>query len=251
MFIATIEGKEVELSPEQIKGKSDGFAIVTPENVPSGFVKQDAVDRIVSDRVNKTKEKVQSELLEKTEFHEQILSKYNVTLKDGKAVGVEQADVNEIKREAYLKAQNDLETKYKPAQGENKRLKARVIETELKSAAIQAGVKPTLAHLVVKSYSESFDIDKDGNVFEKDKEGFKMGNDGNFVTAETYFKSLKTNDSYKDFFEAKTQTGSGAQGSGNRSGFSGITKKTELKNAYEKSQYIKVHGFDSYQQLKD
>lgn len=249
MFIATIEGKEVEIKPEQIKG-SEGFAIVTPDSVPTGLVRQDAVDRIVAERVNKTKEKTISEVLEKTEFHEQILAKYNVSLKDGKVVGAENADVNEIKKEAYAKARIELEDKYKPAQGENKRLKSRVIETELKSSALANGVKPSLVGVVVKSYLDSFDLDKDGNVFEKDAQGFKMDNSGNFVTTDLYFKNLQKSDSFKDFFESRTQTGSGAS-SGKSGDYSGISKKTDLKNNYEKTQFIKAHGAETYLKLKD
>ena len=53
MFTAEIDGKEVELSPDQIKAKEDGYGVITPDNVPKGYFNEEAVNKIVKDNVNK------------------------------------------------------------------------------------------------------------------------------------------------------------------------------------------------------
>ena len=55
MFIAQIDGKEVELKPDQIKAKDEGYAVVTPDNVPKGYFNEDAVNKIVKEMLIRPK----------------------------------------------------------------------------------------------------------------------------------------------------------------------------------------------------
>jgi len=240
------ENKEIQVSPDSLK-LPEGYALITPDNVPSGYLKQEAVDRIVGDRVISAKQKAVNEFIEDSSKHETILSKYGVTVKDGKAFGVESANLDELKRDITLKVRAEVENEFKPARGENKLLRERVIMTELKNSVLKTGVKPDLADLAMKSFKDDFGIDKDGNVLVRDNNGFKVDGAGNYVTAESYFLDKKKSDSFKSLFDVSAQRGVGAGNSG-QSGNSAITK-ADLKTVIDKVNYISANGQEAYNKL--
>ena len=64
MIKANIEGKEVELKPEDLK-LGDGFALITPDNVPKGYFTQEALDNVVKDRLSNLSGELDNERLGK------------------------------------------------------------------------------------------------------------------------------------------------------------------------------------------
>ena len=249
--VITPDNKEIQVEPTAIK-LPDGYALVTPDSIPTGFLKQEAVDKIVGERVIHAKQKAVNDFIEDTSKHEAILSKYNIAIKDGKPVGVDSANIDELKRDITLKVRNELESEYKPSRTENRILKERVVMTELKNAAIKSGVKSDLADLAMKSFKDDFGIDTNGNVLVKDGQGFKVDASGNFVTAESYFLEKRKSDAYKSLFDTSAQSGVGAGKPGATSpNFSNVKAKSDLKTDMDRVKYIKEYGQQAYLELSN
>ena len=247
----TIENKEVQIEESALK-LPDGYALITPNTAPpQGFLKQEAVDAIVGQRVISAKQKAVSEFIEDQTKHEVILSRYGVAIKDGKAVGVADANIDELKKDITLKVRSEIEEAYKPAKSENKLLRDRVIMSEIQTSAIKAGVKQDLLELVTKSFKEDFAIDKNGNVLVKDAEGFKVDASGNFVTAENYFLEKRKSDSYKSLFDATAQRGAGhGNANSGTANLSSVKAKADLKDTVSKTKFISEFGYQAYIDLK-
>jgi hypothetical protein len=248
MLKATIDGKTVELKPDQIE-MPQGYALITPDSVPSGYLKQEAVDRIVSDRVTRAKTTALSEAIENQDFHSQVLAKYNITLENGKPKGVETANIDELKKQITLQTRAEVESEYKPKVAENRTLKGRVLRSELESAALKLGVKPDLLPLISRSYSEEFGIDKDGSVYLKDGNGFKIDGSGQYVTPEKWLAENKNKGAFPSFFNDAPQRGGSGAGQANGTSYTGNQKKSDFKTVVDKTRFIRSFGQEAYDTL--
>lgn len=244
MIKATIDGKEVELSPDQIQ-LGEGFALITPDNVPKGYFNQDAVNKIVKENVNKTKDSVRNNLLEDADFQSEILSKHNIALDEsGKPKGLKPTvDVDEVKqnvtKELSNKYQKELDQLKTQIESRNKAVIENSIMSTVKGKYKEDWVKPfgDDKPLVIKQFSDKFTVDENGNAVLKDTEngGVKYKGDGKPYTPQDY---LLDESNFGDLFADNRQRGSGTNPAGSKA--VKIFSEEEVKNMsdeeYEKNR---------------
>lgn len=248
MLTVTIEGKEHQVAPDSVKAP-EGWAIVPPDADPSdfGLVRKTAMEAIIKDRVHQAKQSALKDAANDELVSQAVLSKYGVALKDGKPVGVEGANIDEIKQTLHKEIKANLEREYAPIRRENSQIKTNLVEQNLKTAAATSGVRKGLVDMVAKSYSSNFGIDGDGNIYQRDGDGFKLDGNGERVTPAKYFESIKKSTDYADLFDNTKQPG-GYGGTGG-SGIPPATTKKDLKTREDKAAFINMYGRDAYEKL--
>lgn len=220
MIKAKIDDKEIELSPDQLV-LPDGYGLITPDNVPSGYFNQDAVNKIVKENVNKTEGKVKERLEADSDYHKSILSKYNVQLgDDGKPVGLKPTvDVDEVKRNVTREISSQYEEKLNKLNSELESRNKAVINSSILSA-VNGQFKEDWTKsydgsdpLVVKQFSEKFTVDELGRAVLKDPEngGIKYKGDGKAMTPQDY---LLDESRFGDLFADKRQRSTGTNAGG-------------------------------------
>ena len=221
MFTAEIDGKQVELTPDQIKAKQDGYGVITPDNVPKGYFNEEAVNKIVKDNVNKTKERVKSDLLEDEGFQKSVLSRYNIQLgEDGNPKGLKPTvDVDEVKQNITKELSSQYEERINNMQSELESRNKAVIQSSILSAVNGQykedwtksfdGSEP----LVVKQFQDKFTVDENGRAVVKDPEngGIKYKGDGNPMTPQDY---LLDEGRFGELFADKRQRSTGTNAGG-------------------------------------
>jgi deoxyribodipyrimidine photolyase-like uncharacterized protein len=225
MFIANIDGKEIELSADSIKPKQDGYAIVTPESVPDGFYTEEAVQKRIKDRLKNTASNARSELENDESFHKQILSKYNISIgEDGKPKGLKpDFDPDEWKQKKAKELTKPYEEKLREKDEQLNSFKNGLVRAELLKAANgrfkEDFIKSYTGNddpFVVKQFADLFDVDESGNVAMRDKDGtFAVTGDGSRITPETFFEQNR--EKFSNLMQDKRQTGSGFKGGSNGS----------------------------------
>src|SRR5690606_35987224 len=78
---ATIDDKEVELTPDQLK-LPEGYALITPDNVPKGYFTQEALNKTVQERLDRDRQTQREKLSKDEEFRKSILNELNISLDD-------------------------------------------------------------------------------------------------------------------------------------------------------------------------
>src|SRR5690625_2013706 len=238
---AIIEGKEVELKPDELK-LGEGFALITPDKVPEGYFTQDAVNTLVKDNVNRAKSKTRESLLEDESIHQQILGRYNVTLgEDGKPKGLKpDFDPEAWKKEQAKKLTDPYEQKLADTTAKLEQFKKGLVRAEILKSAnglfreeFTKSFTGSEDPFVVKQFADAFDVDDEGNVAQKDKDGtFAVSGDGSRITPQKFFEANK--DKFASLLQDKRQGGSGFQSGGAGRSFSAADVATMSDSEYEK-----------------
>lgn len=218
----TIDGTEHEISESDLS-LDDGYALITPDNVPKGYFNQEAVNKIVKENVNKTQDRLKSDLSEDEAFHKQILSKYNVQLgDDGKPKGLKPTvDIDEVKqnvtKDLSEKFDKELNSLKQELESRNKSVIKNSIMSTVKGKYQDSLVeaKGDKDPLIITHLMDDFTVDENGNAVVKDNEngGIKYKGDGKPLTADEY---LLDEDSFGHFFadnrqrSTKTNPGGGS-----------------------------------------
>lgn len=225
MFKATINGEEVELKAEDLTPTQEGYALITPDSVPKGYFNQEAVNNIVKENVNKTKERVKGELADDESFQKQILSKYNIQVgEDGKPKGLKPTvDVDEVKKnitkelsEKYEQEKNKLQ---QTLENRNKAVVKNSIMSAVKGNWKDDWTEPFDGSepMAVTQFMDKFTVDDNGNAVLKDtdNDGIKFKGDGKPYTPQDY---LLDEERFGKLFADKRQRSTGTSPSGNPSG---------------------------------
>lgn len=250
MFKVIIDGEEHQVSPENITGE-DGYGLVTPESIPDGLYKEEAVQQKIKDRLKNVKENTKEELLNDESFSKQVLSKFNISLDaDGKPKGLDTVDKKAIQEEIRTNIAQDYDSKIEQKDQMISQLLNKSLEADIIEGANQIGVdadylKPRIEGskpYVVKEFAEHFKYNDDINGFAQVKDGeFVIDSEG-LVTVNRFFN--KNKDSLSGILADQRQQGSDFQGAGNPGG----SPPADILNwkSKQKSEYIDKHGADKY-----
>jgi hypothetical protein len=249
MLTVTIEGKDVQVSPDAIKAP-DGWAIVSPDSEPpAGLVRQSAMDAIIKERVHRAKQSTLKEAVDLDEVQTAVLTKHGITLQDGKPVGLGGADVNEIKRTIHKELKSEFDKEAGRIKKENESYRNATITAEIRNAATASGVKKGLVDLVAQSFMSEFTVGDNFIVGVKDADGLKLGTDGKPITPSSFFESMKKDPNRVDLFDMTAQKGGyGGQNPNNPS--SANIKRADLKTPTDKARFINEHGLEAFYTLK-
>lgn len=252
----TIDGKQHEITKDQLS-LDDGYALITPDSVPDGYYKQEAMESKIKERLSKAKENAKSELLEDPQFNKQVLSKYNVQLdSDGKPVGLKPTvDVEEVKRNVAESIKSEYEEKLQAKEQKinqfiNKGLNSAIVEGASRIGIDGKYLEPLVeggSPYLVKEMADNFIYsDEVGDYVLKDKDGTpKIEGDG-YLTVDKYFE--KNTEKFKPMLKDNRQRGSNFNGQGNA--VNGRPKGSPKDwDTSTKLEYIKEHGRDGYKQL--
>jgi hypothetical protein len=248
MLTVTIEGKEHQVPAESVKAP-EGWAIVTPDSDPSevGLVRKTAMEAIIKDRVHQAKQSALKDAVNDESVGQAVLSKYGIALKDGKPIGVEGANIDEIKQTLHKDIKANLEREYAPIRKENNQIKGNLLRESIKTAAATSGVRKGLVEVIAGHTATSFGIDPEGGIYQKDGDGFKLDGNGERVTPAKYFEAAKKQSDYADWFDNTKQSG-GYGGTGG-TGIPATTTKKDLKTRDEKAAFINAYGLEAYTKL--
>jgi hypothetical protein len=248
MFTTTIDGKTVELKAEDLT-PNEGYAIITPDNVPKGYFNQDALNNIVKENVNKTKENYKNSLLEDKDFQKSILSRYNIQLDgEGKPVGLKPTvDVDEVKKNVT----KELSAKYE----EEKNNLTKVLENRNKAviknsimSAVNGNWKVDWTEpfdnsepMAVTQFMDKFIVDDNGNAVVKDTEngGIKFKGDGKPFTAKDYLlDEERFGKLFADKRQRSTNTAAGG-GNGRKYSEEEVSKMSDAEYASNREEILK------------
>lgn len=254
MFIANIDGKEVELKPDQIKAKDEGYGVITPGNVPDGYYTESALQNKISERAKRAKEDARKAYLDDKEFHRDVFSKYDVSLDDeGKPKGLKpDVDIEQVKQSVAERLKNEYEQKLQSKDQKltsllSKGKKSSIIEGAQRIGIDSRYLEPVIeggSPYLVKEVEDSFDWNDEINDYAlKDKDGTFAVDGNGFITAQKYFE--QNTDRFKHMLKDQRQRGSGF-GSG---GVGGSTPKGNPSkwDTPTKLDYISKNGKDGYQ----
>lgn len=171
--------------------------LVTPDNVPKGYFTQAAFDQKIAEITRSKLDKARTELEGDTDFHKQILGKYNISLDDnGKPAGLKpDFDPEKWKAEHARKLTEPLEAEKARLAEQLGKFKNGLKRAELLKHA-NGLFKPEYVQsftgtddpFVVKQFGDAFDVDENGTVALKDETGFAVDGSGNRITPDKYFK---------------------------------------------------------------
>lgn len=239
------EDKEFEVSPDQLQ-LPEGYALVTPDKVPDGFFSQEGVNSIVSERVNRAKEKARQELEEDPNFQKGVLSKYNIQLgEDGKPKGLKPTvDVDEVRQNVTKEVSERYEGQLEEFKSKLSARDKAVVSNSILSAVNGEfqdiwtesidGENP----LVVEKFANRFKVDENGKEYAVDDEGNKMfKNDGSLIRARDYFSDESK---FGKYMKDKRQTGSKFRGGGKPAGDK--SKKSEFSVEERSAQFEQWRG---------
>lgn len=226
----------------------DGYGLITPDSVPKGYFTQEALDKTIQERLNRDREKAKDRFLNDDDFNKQILAKHNISLdKDGKPSGLKpDFDPEEWKKSKVKEITEPYEQKLQERDQKLNSFKKGLVKAELMKSASNLFQEQYLRSFtsdddpfVVKQFADRFDVDDNGNVLQKDKDGgFYVNNDGSHVTPSKFFEMNK--DSFGDMIRDNRQRGSGlnAGGAGKRKWTEEEVKKLTDKEFEENRKEI-------------
>ncbi len=253
MFIANIDGKEVELKAEDLTPK-EGYAIITPDRVPDGFYRKEAMESKIQERIKKAKENAESDLLEDEGFNKRVLNKYGIQLsEDGKPKGIKTTeDVEQIKKEVAQQIEADWKSKLEQKDQKlnsllGKGKKSAIIEGASKIGVDGKYLEPLVeggSPYLVREVEDQFEWnDEIGDYALKDKDGtFAVDGDG-FVTTDKFFQ--KNQDKFKHMLKDQRQRGSNFNGQGTVNGANPKGNPSQWDRS-KKLEYIAEHGQEGY-----
>lgn len=255
MFIAEIDGKEVELKPDQIKAKGEGFGVLTPDNVPDGYYTENALQSKISDRVKRAKEDTRKALSDDSDFHNSIFSKYGVSLdEEGKPKGLKpDVDINEIKKSVADQVKTEYEKKLEERENKLKSVLGKAKKSSIIEGANSIGIdgqylEPLVeggSPYLIRELEDRFEWNDEINDYSQlDSDGtFKVDGNG-FVTASKFFEQNK--EKFKHMLKDQRQKGSGF--GGGASGAASPGGNPAEWGVNQKLEYIKQNGQDGYKQ---
>ena len=254
MFIAEIDGKEVDLKPEQIKAKKEGYGVVTPDSVPDGYYTESALQSKISERAKRAKEDARKAFLDDKDFHRDVFSKYDVSLDDeGKPKGLKpDVDIEEVKQSVAERMKKDYESKLDSKDQKlqsvlGKAKKSSIIEGAQKIGIDGKYLEPLVeggAPYLVREVEDSFDWNDEINDYAlKDKDGTFAVDGNGFITPGKFFE--QNTDRFKHMLKDQRQKGSGfGSGGAGSSSPKGDPAKWDTST---KLDYIAKEGKDGYQ----
>lgn len=224
----TIDDKEYEVTADQLK-MPDGYALITPDNVPKGYFTQEALNKTISERLERDREKTREKLQADPDFKKSILSEYNISLDDnGQPKGLKpDFDPEEWKRNKMKEITEPFETKLKHKDEQLKSFKKGLVRAEIMKSASNMFDEPYIKTFtgdddpfIVKQFADQFDVDEKGNVLQRDRDGgFAVHNDGSNITPSKFFELNQ--DKFSGMLKDNRQRGSGLNaGGGNGKRFS-------------------------------
>lgn len=253
MFIAQIDGKEVELKASDLKPK-EGYAIITPDSVPDGYYSEQALQQKIKDRTKNTAENAVEEALDKPEFQKRILDKYGISLdKEGKPKGLKpDVDVDEVKRTVAEQIKTEYEAKLNQLQSSLDGFKSKGLTGAIVGGANKIGIdgkylEPLVeggSPYLVKELSDQFAWnDEIGDYALKDKDGTFAVDGNGFVTTQKFFE--KNTEKFKHMLKDQRQRGSNFSGQGLTSNGKPKGNPAEWKRDV-KLKFIEENGHDGY-----
>jgi hypothetical protein len=248
--VKTEEG-EIEVGIDSLQ-LPEGYGIITPDRVPDGYFNKDAVNKMVKENVNKTKERMRSELEQDEEFQRSILSRHNISLDDeGKPKGLKpDFDPEKWKQEQAKKLTEPYEKKLEETNKRLQSFRGGLVKSELLKSAnglfreeFTKSFTGSDEPFVIKQFADAFDVDDDGNVAMKDKDGtFAVDGDGSRITPQKYFEINK--DKFSDLLQDKRQRGTGTNPGGHNGRYTeeDIASMSEEEYAKNRDQILKGMG---------
>lgn len=234
----TIDGKVHEIEPSDLE-LGENEVIVDKTNPPSGLFTQEALDEKIKQRLAKEPDKIKGNLKEDKDFHQQILSQYNISLDEsGQPKGLKpDFDPEEWKRSKVKELTEPYESKLSEKEKQISSFKRGLVNSQLMKDGSRYLDDPYLKSFsgeddpyVVTKFSPLFDADDDGRVYQVDKEGgWKIDNKGERITPDKYFE-IHSND-LEGIMKDNRQKGSGFQ-NGSSSGGTSFTRE-QLANMSE------------------
>lgn len=222
---ATYNGEEIQLEPNDLKFE-EGYGLITPDNVPKGYFTQEALNKTISERLERDREKTREKLQQDPDFKKSILSEYNISLdSNGKPKGLKpDFDPEEWKRNKVKEITEPYENKLSEKETQLSKFKKGLVRSEIMKSASNLFQEQYLKSFtgdddpfVVKQFEDRFDVDDSGNVLMTDKEGgFHVHNDGSNVSPSKFFEMNQ--DKFGDLLKDNRQKGSNlnAGGQGNK-----------------------------------
>ena len=247
MIKAVIDDKEIELKPENLKF-GEGFALITPESIPSGYYNEEAVQKRIQDRLKNTAQNARKEAEEDADFHKRIFSKYNVSIgDDGKPKGLKpDIDVEELKSKIAKDIAGEYETKISDYKEKLTKRDKAVVESAILSATSgtfkDEWVKPYAGNspLVVKNFADQFTVDDQGRAVVVDEQGeVRYKGDGSPMTPKDYFSQ----EDFKDLLKDQRQRSSGFGEGGGGGSVDGHPSTWTVK---QKNEFVQKHGLEKY-----
>lgn len=253
MFTAQIDGKEVELKASDLTPK-EGYAIITPDNVPDGYFSESAFQAKIKDRVDRAKEDTRTALTNDSDFHKNVLNKYGIQLaEDGKPKGIKTAeDVEQMKRDVAEQIKADYQSQLEAKDAKlnsllGKGKKSSIIEGANKIGIDGKYLEPLVeggSPYLVREVEDQFEWnDEIGDYALKDKDGTFAVDGNGFVTTQKFFE--KNQDKFKHMLKDQRQRGSNFAGQGNPN--SGRPRGNPAQwDRSKKLEFIAENGQDGY-----
>jgi hypothetical protein len=245
------ETKEVDKSDLTLPDK---WGIVTPDNVPDGYVTKEKFQSEIQERLSNAKNNAKDELKSDEDFHKSILSQYNIALDDeGNPKGLEPTvDIDEVRSQERQRVADEYENKLEELESRIQKRNQSVVSNAIFSATSGQfedywldtfGESDT--PLVVEKFQGRFEVGEDGREYAVDKDGNKMfNNEGEPVRAKDFFQN---EEKFGKYYKDKRQRGSNFNGPGNPT--NGTPKGDPSKWSRDKKlKYIDQHGQDGYKQ---
>ena len=221
MALVTVNGEQVEVSLSDIV-LDENQIILDKNNPPKGWFTQAQLDAKVKE-INKTKTtKAKEELRSDTEFHQEVLSQYNISLgEDGKPKGLKpdfdpQEWIQKKSQELTKPLKDELDNfKSRYERAKRARIEDAILaatkgqfKDEFTTSKDEGRVKP----IVVNQFRDLFDENDDGKIVLKDADGhWARDINGHPVTPGKY---LSDAEKFGDWMIDKRQRGSGFQNGG-------------------------------------
>lgn len=255
MFIANIDGKEVELKAEDLTPK-EGFAIITPDSVPDGYYKKEAMETKIQERIKKAAKNAEDDLLNDESFNKQVLSKYGIQLNDdGKPKGLKtQEDVEQLKMQIAEQVKKEYEGKLQDRDSKLNSLLGKGKKSAIIEAASKIGIdgkylEPLVeggSPYLVREVEDKFEWnDEISDYALKDTDGTFAVDGNGYVTTQKFFE--KNTDNFKHMLKDQRQRGSNFNQPGSAE-YRPNGNPTKWSRD-QKLEYIGKHGHDGYKKL--
>lgn len=241
MVKVTVNGEVVEVSPDDIQFE-EGYALITPDNVPKGYFTQEALNKTISERLERDREKTKEKLLADTDFKKSILSEYNISLDEkGQPKGLKpDFDPEEWKKSKVKELTEPYEAKLSEKDKQLQSFKKGLVKAEIMKSASQLFQEQYVKSFtgsddpfVVKQFADQFDVNEKGDVLMKDAEGgFYVDNDGTHLNPTKFFE--KNKDKFGDLLKDTRQRGAGLNAGGSHKRYSEDQIAKMSDSEYEK-----------------
>lgn len=244
----SLEGLPEVLHEHYAKDETTGKFTLVAE----GFVPKAKLDEFRNNNIKFLREKEEAEAkLAGIDIEEyQALKEEKRKQKDKKMIEEGQVDelVNSRVTEMKTKYEADVEAASKKAASLQSKLEVVLIDSELAKAAAEAGVNETAVDDVIRRGRDTFRLVDEKVVPIKDGQTVYGADGVTPLGIKEWLSKLAV--SAPHLF--KPSKGGGADGgNGKGSGNTGVTKKSQLKNAAEKAKFIGEHGRIAYLSLPD